>query len=183
MSRPSNRGAILDAAERVLMEKGAWRLTLDAVALEASVSKGGVLYHFPSKDQLLEGLVSRLLELAADRRRSGRGDASKDPAQVLRSEVEMSLLDKERNLRLGAAIVGALAHSPNLLDPVRAYHRDRFREVTSLPISEIESSIILLAVDGLMMLEILDISPFTPEVRAQLVESLLEKSSRMAAAS
>ena len=43
------RQAILEAAERVVTEAGAAHLTLDAVAGKAGVSKGGLLYHFPSK--------------------------------------------------------------------------------------------------------------------------------------
>ena len=43
------RDRILEAAERVVAEVGAARLTLDVVAQAAGVSKGGLLYHFPSK--------------------------------------------------------------------------------------------------------------------------------------
>src|SRR5690242_2095382 len=43
------RDRILEAAERVVAEIGAARLTLDVVAQAAGVSKGGLLYHFPSK--------------------------------------------------------------------------------------------------------------------------------------
>src|SRR5215469_14026355 len=56
--RPA-RDRLLDAAERVVAESGATHLTLDAVAKSAGVSKGGLLYHFPSKEALLEGMLSR----------------------------------------------------------------------------------------------------------------------------
>ena len=46
---------------------GAAALTLDAVAAEAGVSKGGVLYHFGSKRALIDGLLDALA-----RRRSRR---------------------------------------------------------------------------------------------------------------
>ncbi|HZB75928.1 MAG TPA: TetR family transcriptional regulator, partial [Solirubrobacteraceae bacterium] len=46
MARPSRREALLDAAIRVIRRDGAQKLTLDAVAAEAGVSKGGILYHF-----------------------------------------------------------------------------------------------------------------------------------------
>lgn len=38
--------------------------TLDAVAAAAGVSKGGLLYHFKSKEALTEGLVGKLRKLA-----------------------------------------------------------------------------------------------------------------------
>ena len=59
MSRPSARERLLDAAVAVVRRDGAQALTLDAVAAEAGVSKGGLLYHFRSKRDLLDALVER----------------------------------------------------------------------------------------------------------------------------
>ncbi|MGA5541127.1 TetR/AcrR family transcriptional regulator [Mycobacterium sp. NPDC051198] len=62
----SSRDRILDAYEDVLAVEGERYATLDAVAAKAGVSKGGLLYHFPSKDRLADALCDRLLTLAAD---------------------------------------------------------------------------------------------------------------------
>jgi AcrR family transcriptional regulator len=53
------RNTLLDAAEAVVVEQGIASLTLDAVAREAGMSKGGLLHYFPSKDRLVEALVMR----------------------------------------------------------------------------------------------------------------------------
>jgi AcrR family transcriptional regulator len=60
------RDRILDAFADLLTVEGERHATLDAVARRADVSKGGLLYHFPSKDHLVEGLCDRLEELAAE---------------------------------------------------------------------------------------------------------------------
>ncbi|AND16081.1 TetR/AcrR family transcriptional regulator [Rathayibacter tritici] len=54
------RDRVLDAFEQLLIEQGERAATLDAVARRAGVSKGGLLYHFPSKDALVDGLLLRL---------------------------------------------------------------------------------------------------------------------------
>lgn len=54
------RSALLDAAERLLSRNGPGSLTLDQVALEAELSKGAILYHFPNKDTLQIELAKRL---------------------------------------------------------------------------------------------------------------------------
>lgn len=54
------RDRILDALQDVLLEGGPAGATLEAVADRAGVSKGGLLYHFRSKDDLFEGLLERL---------------------------------------------------------------------------------------------------------------------------
>ena len=50
---------VLDAAEAVVVRQGIGNLTLDAVASEAGISKGGLLHHFASKDRLIEAMVLR----------------------------------------------------------------------------------------------------------------------------
>lgn len=67
--RPT-RDRLLDAFETLLVSAGSRAATLDAVAAEAQVSKGGLLYHFHSKDELVEGMLTRLRE-------QGRADADK----------------------------------------------------------------------------------------------------------
>jgi AcrR family transcriptional regulator len=53
---------MLDAAEAVVVRQGIANLTLEAVAAEAGMSKGGLLHHFPSKDRLVEAMVVRCAE-------------------------------------------------------------------------------------------------------------------------
>jgi AcrR family transcriptional regulator len=61
----STRDRLLDAFETLLVTAGSRAATLDAVAAEAAVSKGGLLYHFPSKDDLVDGMLERLREMGA----------------------------------------------------------------------------------------------------------------------
>ncbi len=61
----SARDRVLDAYETLLIEAGPAAATLDAVAAAAGVSKGGLLYHFASKDALAAGLLQRLRERSA----------------------------------------------------------------------------------------------------------------------
>ena len=62
----SSRDRILDAYAELLAVEGERYATLDAVAAKAGVSKGGLLYHFPSKDRLAAAVCERLVALAAD---------------------------------------------------------------------------------------------------------------------
>ncbi|GAA1294476.1 TetR/AcrR family transcriptional regulator [Brachybacterium alimentarium] len=62
----SARDALLDAYQSLLLTEGQRATTLTAVAAEAGVSKGGLLYHFASKEALAEGLLERLDELLGE---------------------------------------------------------------------------------------------------------------------
>jgi len=57
---------VLDALERLLVASGERAATLEAVAREAGVSKGGLIYHFPSREAMVEGLLDRMRARAAD---------------------------------------------------------------------------------------------------------------------
>ncbi|MDC7802931.1 TetR/AcrR family transcriptional regulator [Microbacterium sp.] len=64
MSRPPlAREKVLDAFEAILVDEGERAATIDATARAAGVSKGGLLYHFASKEMLEAGLIERLQTL------------------------------------------------------------------------------------------------------------------------
>jgi len=119
------RDELLDAAEALLCEQGTQALTLSAVADRAGVSKGGLLYHFHTKEALVRGLVERLVEeydaLIASYDTGG-------PGAYTRAFVEANFAvvmdrDQSRLLRRWAT-VSAAAADPGLLAQVReAMHR------------------------------------------------------------
>ena len=182
MVRPSGKDAMLDAAEVVLTEQGAWRLTLDSVAEQAQVSKGGLLYHFPTKDALLQALVARLMARAAEKRRCRREESGNDPESVLKADVESCLLDSDRDPKLCAAMISALANCPDLKEPIRSFQEQRFAELSTLNVDEDEAAILLLAADGLMLMETLHASPFSESRRNALVEAMLAMAERLSTA-
>lgn len=67
MARPPHaREKVLDAFEALLIDDGERAATMDATAQAAGVSKGGLIYHFPSKDALEAGLIARMDRLVAE---------------------------------------------------------------------------------------------------------------------
>ncbi|MFE3824259.1 TetR/AcrR family transcriptional regulator [Streptomyces sp. NPDC059092] len=58
--RPSSRNLILDAAIRVTEREGITGLTLESAAEEAGVTKGGLMYHFRTREELLLAIQRHL---------------------------------------------------------------------------------------------------------------------------
>ncbi|WP_246126136.1 TetR/AcrR family transcriptional regulator [Nesterenkonia populi] len=54
--RESKREQALEAATRVVQRDGVTALSYEAVAAEAGLTKGGLVYHFPSREALLRAL-------------------------------------------------------------------------------------------------------------------------------
>ena len=129
--RKGAREKLLEAADEIAREAGPSNLSLDAVALKAGVSKGGLLYHFPSKAKLFEALVERHLAVfdkalgAIEQRREGA------PNCVLEAYLELFPQEQAKKKPPAAAILAALAENPELMEPVRAYERrllDRMKD-------------------------------------------------------
>lgn len=55
------RETVLKASATVIAQQGTGAFTLDAVAREAGLTKGGVLHHFPSKEALINGLIDQVI--------------------------------------------------------------------------------------------------------------------------
>src|SRR6476659_609770 len=62
MSTQTTRQQILHAAFALIRREGVARLTIEAVAQEAGLSKGGVLYHFKTKESLISAMIASLVE-------------------------------------------------------------------------------------------------------------------------
>lgn len=56
------RSRLLNCAARLIVDHGLLALTLENVAREAGVSKGGLLHHYPGKDALIGGLFDQVVE-------------------------------------------------------------------------------------------------------------------------
>lgn len=155
MARPSNREAILDAYEAVLIEGGATEATLDAIAEAAGVSKGGLLYHFGSKSALLTGFGERLLS-RIDRIVAG---APSDPAKVVRWYLDAEPTDIDEAI-LWRSILAAL-HGADSSSDAEAIVREGFTRYAK-PLEVLEETLaehVRLVGDGLFLNSMLGIAP------------------------
>jgi AcrR family transcriptional regulator len=165
------REAILDAANRTLTAKGAEGFTLEAVAQETPVSKGGLLYHFPSKNSLIEGMIARSIAkvdaaLAQELENSG-GD-------YLAAYIRASFRTAVEPEQVSRAFFSAIAGDAHLLEPLRAHFERMQKEITAAAPSEEAGTLIRLCMDGLWYAQMYNFAPPEPELRLRLKETLLK---------
>lgn len=119
------RTRVLDAAEAIVQARGVAGLTLEAAARDAGVSKGGLLYHFASKEALLDALLRRLADFMEREYRACVEAQAPGPGRVARAMLHWGFGDgegacDERHDRAAAVFLAAFHHDPALLDPIRA---------------------------------------------------------------
>lgn len=114
------RENIVDAAMAVVREQGVARLTLDEAARVAGVSKGGVLYHFKSKDDLISAMVARLIEQCEALQHHHYAELPEGPNRWAKAAV-LTAFDPCGPSRdpVGGALLAAVTVNPALLRPLQ----------------------------------------------------------------
>lgn len=174
-SRPTSRKKILAAAADLAREAGPGSLSLDAVAHKAGVSKGGLLYNFPTKAKLMQGLVEEYLsEFEA------RLDAATEPGEGGKAEglipayFRLSATECARSKPGASWVFAAMAEDPDFLKPIRAFNRrllDRLKAEASNPAALLTA---WLVIEGLRSLQLFESDILSEEERATIVEALIK---------
>ena len=166
----NKREVLLNAAERVAIRRGAAHLTLDAVAKEAKVGKGGLMYHFPSKKALFQAMLDRAVDIYSQSVQANLGDSSKRGNFAQAYIRHLTSLGK-RLEQLSTIIISIAANDPELLRPLQkrsaALYENAAKDKTGN-----RAVIAMLAVHGLFLMERLGVGPLGKESRAQVIEAL-----------
>jgi AcrR family transcriptional regulator len=173
--RPNSREAILDAAEGLASEVGANHMSLDAVAARAGLSKGGLLYQFPSKVALLQGMLDRYVErLEAPQKLKREGIAKPSEAnRLLRARLATrGEKDIAKQRRGSFGMIAAIAERPNLLDPIRAAHNRIWRRLNESSKDPELALLTWFALEGLLFVELFGTSPLSKASRRKFLKRL-----------
>ncbi|ACV76195.1 transcriptional regulator, TetR family [Zymomonas mobilis subsp. mobilis NCIMB 11163] len=123
MARPRtiDRERVLKSAEQLVQRAGATAMTLEAVAKEAGITKGGLQYCFGSKDDLITALIDRWFA-AFDCEVKEYSQSDDSPAGEARAYVQASSqIDDATSARIVGMLV-TLLQSPNHLKKIQAWY-------------------------------------------------------------
>ncbi|MEO8607779.1 MAG: TetR/AcrR family transcriptional regulator [Chloroflexota bacterium] len=173
------RETLIQAANQVLVRDGINHLTLEAVAQLAGVSKGGLLYHFPNKEALVEGMIDHYLsqfEARLDSYLQVSGVTPK-PGDWLRAYIHATFDTDAEETAISAGLLAAIAVNPDLLKPLQArYDTWQARIVAESGENRALATIIRLALDGLWMSDLFGMAPPDGALRAEILSTLLNLS-------
>jgi AcrR family transcriptional regulator len=162
----STRDELCEAAIRTAGRDGILSMTLDNVAREAGVSKGGVMYHFPSKDHLVRAMIEHfgakleeamLRRIADDPEPRGRwarallhmvfpADEAVPPSSDGGALFQPEMVDKFLLATLAAAV-----NNPGLIEPLRSMAKRMQQRFLAESNGGVDQLLVWLAVDGLFL--------------------------------
>ncbi|WP_290688842.1 MULTISPECIES: TetR/AcrR family transcriptional regulator [unclassified Haematobacter] len=164
-ARGTAKERILYAAEAV-RKQGARKMSLDAVAERAGVSKGGLLYHFPSKTRLLEAVVSSHLNRFDSDISARPGLDAADG--LLRAYLAEMLHRLAEGAPPASGMLAAAAENPTILGPARHYGRELLERLRANSADPERATMIFLAVQGIWMAQFLGLD-LIPREEARVV--------------
>lgn len=178
VSTGTTRDRILDALEGILIDEGLSAVTLESVAAAAGVSKGGLLYHFPSKAAMMTGLIRRL----ADRAEEEFRETEQSGEGVVRTFLRTSLPSSKHEAELYWSIIAALRSKESMTDEARDLVRYFFEEWARLLHEELDDPVLAETVrlvgDGLYLSSIAGLAQPDPELLRQVMDRLIAQADR-----
>ena len=88
--RVIDQQAVLDAGEAVVARLGAAGLTLEAVAVEAGISKASVIYDFKTKQALIEAIVERAFRQDREHHAAVEKDLAASDSVAVRGRIRVA---------------------------------------------------------------------------------------------
>jgi AcrR family transcriptional regulator len=154
----------------VVAERGYSALTLDAVGAATGVSKGGVLYHFPTKEALVAALVEELATgFDADQNAAHDADSAA-PGAWTRAYVTASAAptrDESEQLAV-VALLAAIGYDPSLLEPIQDRYQQWVKRLDGDGLPGVDAHVVRFAADGLWAADLFGLAPPDAALRARI---------------
>ncbi len=154
---------MLQAAEELAVEVGPANLSLDAVAARAGLSKGGLLYHFPTKARLLEALVEDFVRRFEEELAARMASAGDDRDNAATAYLELFVQEHKVRRPPPVGLLAAMAENPDFLRPVRRHQRTLIDRVKACTGDPVDGLIAFLVLQGIKSQELLSIETLDPQ--------------------
>ena len=170
------RESIFEACSQILRREGLTNLTLQAVASEAGISKGGLLYHFETKEALVEALFEYHNNIFEERLNELIAIESDRPGAFLRAYAKASV--EQMSDPENASLYASLFAAEEKYDSAHKLMREKYvhwqQQINQSGLDPNWALLLRFAVDGLWFAEMHRYAPPDPQQREAIVEMILD---------
>lgn len=171
------KAAVIAAALAIIARDGAGRLTLDAIARESGVSKGGLLHQFPTKRAVLAALLEQQADhydSFAQAFREAHGADYAEPALAAQIAAYREVMKGANSIT--SAILAAIAEDPTFLNPLQEREQASIALIREQAADPEQALSRLYSAQGLALSTILGLCPLSADARERMFEHLLDES-------
>jgi AcrR family transcriptional regulator len=144
-----------------LQTKSFNKFSLEEIAQQAGVSKGGLLHHFPSKERVLEAIIQHLLQAFEARVLTFMAHEPQRPGRWLRAYIKASFEESSSEMEHSTMLLSFLADQPALMQMIRDDFERWSERLLHDGVPLARAIIIRQAADATWVDRLLDISPET----------------------
>ena len=170
-----SRNAALEAAIAIIARDGPGRLTLDAIARESGLSKGGVMHQFRTKEAVLKALLERQMAHFEE-------FSTRYMAKVSESSASPNLATQLATIREAAtspnsaalALVAAMVENPRLMALPREREMERMAAIREEAADPDLAMLRWAGAMGLLLSALFGMSPLGKEEHQRLFARLLD---------
>ncbi|MGB8602714.1 MAG: TetR/AcrR family transcriptional regulator [Rhizomicrobium sp.] len=172
----NTRKAVIKAALTIIARDGARRLTLDAIARECGISKGGLMHQFHNKEAVLKALLEHQISYFDAFSTQFRQETGASPESNLTAQIATMREATERPNSVAFALLAILAEEPGLVTPIREINAQQIAEIKAEAADPDLALLRWVAARGLLLGTLLGLDAFTPDEQARLFDRLLDSS-------
>lgn len=174
MNRNSKYNRVLLSAASIVKKQGVERLTLEAVAKKAGISKGGLLYHFPNKELLLEGMVKYMAGDFVHSLQERINSSSHDRGKWSRAYIQQTVEDINKDNGISEALIVAMFANPELLLEMQTHYAQWQQNFVQDGIDPVQATMVRLIADGLWFSEVFGLGKIDEALRNQILEKAIQ---------
>lgn len=171
----ATRLKILAAARAIIIEKGTDSLSIERVIKEAGVSKGSFMYHFPSRQALIEALVNEYAAHLGEVQ-TGLTNKAKSDCPMLEAYAEWYKGFTSGEIDSGSSPLVALAmasrENRKFMEPVRDWYRRYFDRVKQEACGSERALVYTLAYDALFFHHLFGTDVLTDDEKKAVTRTL-----------
>jgi|688.fasta_scaffold78260_2 AcrR family transcriptional regulator len=153
---------ILNACIELIINDGLQKFSLNEVAKKAGVSKGGLLHHYPSKEELIKAIVRENFDTYLDsilrQIKSIKPHPGRTPSIYLQSTEEAISENEEK---LVSAILVASVYDKNLMKPFQEFYAQIDTCIQEDGGNTMKSKMIIISIDAIWINQMLEVYIFS----------------------
>ncbi|PFH07993.1 AcrR family transcriptional regulator [Collimonas sp. PA-H2] len=169
------REVVIQAALAIIARDGPRRLTLDAIAREAGISKGGLMHQFRSKEAVLKALLEYQSEYFEKFSQSYMAEVgTTSPEANLSTQIAVAREAIMTQKSVAFAILGAISEEPGLMSMFKEIDARKLEAIRAEAVDPELAVLRWYAARGLLLNALLGQCSLSDEERQQLFDRLLD---------
>jgi AcrR family transcriptional regulator len=169
------REKLMRAMLDIVGDEGAAALTYDSLVARSGLTRGGVMYHFPSKESMLQGLVEHYMQQELGKVQARWESYGKTVDGLLRAELECAREADQNDQHVSVSLLPVILQSPAMMANIRHVVEGRYTQLDEATAGFEQAAIALLVIDAFEMSKAFGFNLMPEHKRQAILKRLLRQ--------